>query len=263
MRVLITGCSTGIGRAAAVELTQRGHEVIATARRPETLEGLDAAERLALDVGAPASVEAALEAAGRIDALVNNAGANVGGPAEKVPLEAVRRMFETNFFGAVRLMQAVAPAMRARGSGVIVNVSSIAGRVAPPLSGFYAASKFALEAVSEVLHLELGHFGIRLAIVEPGFIDTPFREKTERYGVEAPPYDALFRLWEGTDDTLVGGARPGPELVGRAIADAVEGKDAKLRWPVGPDAEMVLGARSKLDDEAFEALLRKTLAIDW
>jgi NAD(P)-dependent dehydrogenase (short-subunit alcohol dehydrogenase family) len=111
-RVLITGCSTGIGRAAAVELTKRGHEVIATARRPETLADLDVAERLALDVDSDESVRAAVDKAGRVDALVNNAGFGVAGPVETLPLDQVRRMIETNVFGAWRMLQAVLPGMR-------------------------------------------------------------------------------------------------------------------------------------------------------
>lgn len=263
MRVLITGCSTGIGRAAAGELTRRGHAVVATARRPETLGDLDAAARLALDVDDDASVAAALAEAGPLDALVNNAGWGVNGPVEKVPLADVRRMFETNFFGAVRMIQAVLPAMRERGAGVIVNVSSVAGRVAGPLGGFYAASKFALEAVSEALHLEAGHFGIRVSIIEPGFFDTGFRGNSTRHGTDAPPYDELDRLWTGTDAKLVGGDRPGPEAVAVAIADAVEGADTALRRPVGKDAELVTGARRRMDDAEFEAAMRKMLDIDW
>jgi NADP-dependent 3-hydroxy acid dehydrogenase YdfG len=146
-RVLITGCSSGFGRATAIELKKRGFDVVATARRPETLDDLDVDGRLALDVTDDASVAAAVRAAGDIDALVNNAGIGVSGPVELVPLGEVRRLFETNFFGVVRMIQAVLPQMRARRSGTIVNVSSVSGKVAAPLSGFYAASKFALEAV--------------------------------------------------------------------------------------------------------------------
>ena len=138
-RVLITGCSTGIGRATAVELTKRGHEVVATARRPETLADLDVADRLALDVDDDASVASLRDAAGQVDVLVNNAGFEVSGPIEKVPLDEVRRMFETNVFGALRMIQAFLPAMRERGSGTIVNVSSVAGRAAAPLGALYSA----------------------------------------------------------------------------------------------------------------------------
>ena len=128
---LITGCSTGIGRATAVELTKRGYEVVATARRPETLDDLDVAQRLALDVDDDASVARVRDAVGAIDVLVNNAGFGLEGPVESVPLTEVRRLFETNFFGAARMIQAFVPAMRERGSGAVVNVSSVNGVVGP------------------------------------------------------------------------------------------------------------------------------------
>ena len=263
MRVLITGCSTGFGREAAIELARRGHEVVATARRPETLAGLDVALKLALDVDSDESVSEAVAQAAEIDALVNNAGWSAHGPIEKVPLQEVRRMFETNFFGAVRMIQAVVPKMRARQSGVIVNVSSMAGRVAAPLMGFYAASKFALEALSEALHLELGHFGIRVAVIEPGFVKSSFRANATRHGTDDAPYDELQRAWAGLEDALIGGERPGPEVVGVAVADAVEGKRQVLRWPVGKDAELVLKARGSMDDAAFEEAMRGIVKLRW
>jgi NAD(P)-dependent dehydrogenase (short-subunit alcohol dehydrogenase family) len=263
MRILITGCSTGFGRCTARELAARGHEVVATARRPETLADLDVAQVLALDVDSDASVAAAVGAAGEIDVLVNNAGWSANGPVEKVPLDAVRKMFETNLFGAARMIQALVPGMRARGTGTIANVSSVAGRVAPPLSGFYAASKFALEGLSETLHYELGHFGIRVLIVEPGYIQSAFRDNSARYGVDSAPYDELERIWTGSDETLVGGERPGPEIVGAAIADALESPTGALRIPVGSDAEMVTKARASMDDASFEASMRSLLKLDW
>jgi NAD(P)-dependent dehydrogenase (short-subunit alcohol dehydrogenase family) len=263
MRVLITGCSTGFGRETAIELARRGHEVVATARRPETLADLDVASKLALDVDSDESVSAAIAQAGEVDALVNNAGWSVNGPIEKVPLDEVRRMFETNFFGAARMIQAVAPKMRARKSGVIANVTSMAGRVAAPLMGFYSASKFALEGLTEALYLELGHFGIRVVAIEPGFVKTSFRENARRYGADDAPYDELQRAWAGADEALIGGERPGPEVVGAAIADAVEGKRRDLRWPVGKDAELVLRTRSRLDDAAFEEAMRGMLKLTW
>jgi NAD(P)-dependent dehydrogenase (short-subunit alcohol dehydrogenase family) len=208
-------------------------------------------------------VAAAVAAAGEIEALVNNAGWGANGPVERVPIDVAQRMFETNFFGAARMIQAVVPGMRARGRGVIVNISSVAGRVAPPLSGFYAASKFALEGLSETLHYELGHFGIRVAIVEPGYVQSSFRDNSQQFGTDSAPYDELQRVWSGSDETLVGGERPGPEFVGAAIADAVEGTDSVLRWPVGKDAEMVTKARASMDDESFETAMRSMLKLDW
>jgi NAD(P)-dependent dehydrogenase (short-subunit alcohol dehydrogenase family) len=263
-RVLITGCSTGFGRATAVELTKRGHEVLATARRPATLDDLDVTEKLRLDVDDDASVAEAVSNAGRVDALVNNAGFGITGPIEHVPLQEFRRMFETNVLGAVRMTQALLPQMRERGSGTIVNVTSLAGLVTPPTGGAYSATKHALEAVSEALHYEVGHFGIRIALVEPGFFETEFQGKEPRFGLDAPPYDELDRQWAVAFEKLQGGEpAAGAEPVAQVIADAVEGTEQKLRWPVGADAGMVLAARSSMDDETFEATMRQVLELTW
>jgi NAD(P)-dependent dehydrogenase (short-subunit alcohol dehydrogenase family) len=261
-RVLITGCSTGFGRASAVELKKRGFEVVATARRPEVLDGLDVDARVALDVTDDASVASALAAAGPVDVLVNNAGISVSGPVELVPLDEVRRLFETNFFGAVRMMQAVLPQMRSRGSGTIVNVSSVSGKVAAPLSGFYAASKFALEAVSEAMYFEMGHFGIRTVLIEPGYFKTSISDSGIRYGVDDAPFKELAEATDKMTETLGRGEAPGPEVVAMAIADAIETPGA-VRVPVGTDAEMVLGARATMDDATFEATMRQVLQVDW
>jgi NAD(P)-dependent dehydrogenase (short-subunit alcohol dehydrogenase family) len=262
-RALITGCSTGFGRATAVELKKRGYEVVATARRTETIADLDADERLALDVTDDASVKAAVSAAGTIDVLVNNAGIGIGGPLELVPLAEVRRLFETNVFGPLRMMQAVLPQMRARGAGTIVNLSSVSGRVAAPLSAFYAASKFALEAMSEALHVEGGHFGIRTIVIEPGFFKTNISASHHDFGVDAPPYDELDEIMGRLEAELGRAAAPGPEVVAIAIADAIESPGGPWRVPVGTDAEMVLGARAVMDDAAFEAAMRDVLKLDW
>jgi NAD(P)-dependent dehydrogenase (short-subunit alcohol dehydrogenase family) len=263
-RVLITGCSTGFGRATAVELTKRGHEVLSSARRPETLDDLDVTEKLRLDVDDDASVAEVVKRVGRVDALVNNAGFGITGPIEHVPLPEFRRMFETNVLGAVRMIQAVLPQMRERGSGTIVNVTSLAGLVTGPLGGAYSATKHALEAVSEALHYEVGHFGIRVALVEPGFFETGFQGKEPRFGLDAPPYDELDREWAVAFEKLRGGGpTEGAEPVAQVIADAVEGTEPKLRWPIGADAEMVLAARSSMDDETFEATMRGALDLTW
>lgn len=262
-RALVTGCSTGFGRATAVELKKRGFEVVATARRPETLDDLDADARLALDVTDDGSVAAALAAAGEIDVLVNNAGVGVSGPVELVPLTEVRRVFETNFFGAVRMMQAVLPQMRARSGGTIVNVSSVSGKVSAPLGAFYSASKFALEAVSEALHIEAAHFGIRTVIIEPGYFKTAIADSSVAYGVDRPPYDELAEITARMSVQLGRDDAPGPEVVAVAIADAIESPNALPRVPVGADAEMVLGARASMDDVTFEATMRQVLNLDW
>jgi NAD(P)-dependent dehydrogenase (short-subunit alcohol dehydrogenase family) len=262
-RTLITGCSSGFGRATAIEMKARGHEVVATARRPETLDDLDVDARLALDVTDDASVAAAVAAAGEVDALVNNAGFGVGGPVEKVPLDEVRRLFETNFFGALRMAQAVLPQMRARGRGTIVNVSSVNGRVAPPLSGFYAATKFALEAMSEALHFEAGHFGIRTVVIQPGFFKTNIGDAHRDYGIEDAPYNELHDITLQLAERLGRGDAPGPEVVACAIADAIESDAPALRIPVGETAAMVLSARGSMDDASFEAAMRAMLELEW
>jgi NAD(P)-dependent dehydrogenase (short-subunit alcohol dehydrogenase family) len=263
-RALVTGCSTGIGRATAVELTSRGYDVIATARRPEVLGGLEVFRTLALDVDSDASVAAACADAGPVDVLVNNAGFGVDGPIESVPLGEVQRMFETNVFGAIRMIQACLPAMRERGSGAIVNVTSTAGIASPPLGGFYAGSKFALEAISEALHLEVGHFGVRVFAIEPGVIETEFGTNMVDHRSEPGPYRELADLWAVAQQKLGDGTpAPGPELVATVIADALAADEHRLRHPVGTDAEMVAAARDAMAYPEFEATMRGVLGLDW
>src|SRR5260370_26692411 len=153
-RILITGTSPGIGRATTIELARRGHDVVATARRPETLVGLPAAERLALDVTDQASVDAAISAAGDIDVLVSNAGETIRGTVEATPLSEYQRLYDINFLGALRVTKAVLPAFRARGVGQFIFVSSVLGRLVIPLISGYAASSFELGGLSEALALE-------------------------------------------------------------------------------------------------------------
>jgi NAD(P)-dependent dehydrogenase (short-subunit alcohol dehydrogenase family) len=264
MRVLITGAARAIGAATARVLHERGCEVVATARDPQLLADVPASLRLQMDVTSQTSVDACIEEAGEIDVVVNNAAISEAGPMERFPLERLRSCFETNTIGALRVIQAVVPAMRERGEGAIVNVSSVNGRVSSPLEGAYSASKFALEAISESLHYELRHFGVRVVIVEPGFI-APGMKPGADWGLEAP-YDELARQWfgVGADTKLLGDAgRPPPELVGEAIWDAITTESPKLRWPVGADAELVLATRAQLDDESFEAAMRSTLGLTW
>ncbi|MGO9873181.1 MAG: SDR family oxidoreductase [Acidimicrobiia bacterium] len=262
-RALITGCSTGIGRATAVELVKRGHEVVATARRREMLDDLDVTLRLALDVTSDTSVAAARAAAGDVDVLINNAGIGVGGPVEGVPLDRAMAMFDTNFWGAARMVQAFAPGMRERSRGCIVNVTSLAGRAVAPLNGYYSASKWALEALSEAMESELGHFGIHVVVIEPGFIDTPILVKEADIGVDGPPYDELARQWEAAAGKLQGGQIPGPELVAGAIADILDEDEPVLRHPVGADAEMIVAMRDTMGYEEFVATVREFLGLAW
>jgi NAD(P)-dependent dehydrogenase (short-subunit alcohol dehydrogenase family) len=261
---IITGCSSGIGRATAQELTRRGFEVTATARRPETLVDLDVARTLALDVDSDESVAAVAAELGTVDVLVNNAGYGLDGAVETVPLADVRKMFETNFFGAARMIKAFLPGMREQGSGAIVSLSSVAGIAAGPLAGFYSASKFALEAMCEALKLEVGHFGVRVVLIEPGSIATNFGANLVDYREEPGPYLPLAEQWQIASEKLSGGADPpGPELVATAIADALEQANPPLRVPVGQDAELVAATRQGMSYEQFEATMRQALGVDW
>ena len=180
---------------------------------------------------------------------------------EGYPLDRFREMFETNTLGALRVIQAVLPAWRSRGSGVIVNVSSVSGRLSAPLEAAYSASKFALEALTESLHIEVRHFGIRSVLIEPGSI-APGMKASEPHKGPAE-YAGLWEQWAGADTKMTGPSLPGPEVVGLAIARAIENPATPLRVPVGQDAEMILSMRRSLDDQALEDAMRKALGITW
>jgi NAD(P)-dependent dehydrogenase (short-subunit alcohol dehydrogenase family) len=245
-------------------LTNRGFEVIATARRLESLRDLDVPERLALDVDDATSVAAAVANAGVVDVLINNAGVGILGPIERVPLSEAKRGFETNFFGAVRMIQSVLPQMRERPSGTIVNVSSVGGRTGGPLNGFYCGSKFALEGMSEALKFEVGHFGVRVVVIEPGLFATQFFENERYFGVDTEPYDELRRQWDATTSPNSLRDAASPEIVGAAIGDIIENNDPTVfRVAVGADAQMVLGVRSSMDDLSFERTMRDALGFRW
>ncbi|MFE1796048.1 SDR family oxidoreductase [Streptomyces sp. NPDC059517] len=265
MRVLVTGSSRGIGRATTLEFAGRGHHVIATARTPGTPAGHGVAECLQLDVTDTESVARAAARTGPIDVLVNGAGAPlVSSPVETHPLADLKEQLDVNYLGPVRMIQAFLPAMRERGSGTIVNVGSVTGRVAQPLRGAANASKFALEGMSEALKYETGHFGIRVILVEPGATQNqPGKVKYALPG-RAPHYADLFTQFEAAEKGLTASvALLTPDLVAKAIADAVESKDAPFRLTLGGDAELVLAERKRSTDEDFEARMRSLLGITW
>lgn len=235
-RVLITGTSTGIGRATAVELARRGHDVVATARRPEAIADLPVALRLALDVTDQASVEAAIAAAGRLDAVVCNAGETMRGSVEGTPPAGYQRMFDVNFFGVLRVVQAVLPGFRERRSGRIALVSSVLGRTAIPLSSAYAAGKFAVEALAEALAAETSGLGIRVTTLQPGQVATDGAAKA---AVWTEDHDDYAALWEQRARGLRGDVLAATD-VAIAIADVLEQAEPPLRVPVGPQAELLL-----------------------
>lgn len=262
LRILITGAARAIGAALASELADRGHDVIATARNADAIAPHAGVRRLQLDVTDDASVTECMAEAGEIDVLVNNAALSGAGPLEDFPLDRLRDVLETNTIGALRMIQAVVPDLRVRGHGTIVNVSSVQGQVGSPTEGPYCASKWALEALSETLHYELGHFGIRSLIIQPGYI-APGMKPAERHdGPDA--YEELWRQWAGTDDKVTGGdGRTTSASAASTIADAIENPDTPLRVRVGADAELILDTRKALSDDDFEATMRSTLGLDW
>jgi NAD(P)-dependent dehydrogenase (short-subunit alcohol dehydrogenase family) len=250
-RVLITGSSQGIGRATAFELTARGHEVIATARRPEALADVPASERLALDVTDQESVEAAITLAGEVDVLVSNAGATLRGTIEHTPLAEFERLYELNTIGALRIAQAVLPAMRQRGAGKIIFVSSVLGRLTIPLIGAYAQSKWALEAIAETLAVEVGPLGIEVSLLEPAMVSTDGPRSATNHKDDTAGYAPLWERLSQMPASLA----IGPEDVARAIADTVESARPQLRSPVGATAEHLLDALSNAaSDQAFDTL---------
>src|SRR6266446_4786521 len=230
LRILITGAARGIGLATAQLLASRGHWVVAT--DVSALSGLEGIQAHVLDVTSDDSVARCLKEVGPLDAIVNNAGIGGAGPVEGYPLDGFRQMFEINTLGALRVIQAVLPAWRKRGSGVIVNVSSISGRLSSPLGAAYSASKFALEALTESLAFEVGHFGIRCVLIEPGNIATGIKASQTHKG--PADYAGLWEQWAGANTKMTGPTgSPGPEVVALAIARAIEDPATPLRVPVG------------------------------
>jgi len=246
-RVLVTGASKGIGRAIVRELTARSHDVVATARNVASLEDLPAAARLALDVTDQESVDKAIAAAGDLDALISNAGETLRAPAESVPLTEVSRLFELNTVGALRVAQAVLPAMRARGGGRLLFVSSIAGRAIVPLGGAYAASKWALEAFAEALAIEAGHFGVKVTLLEPGAVSSGGSERAATLLADDDPYLPLARqLAAARAESIT------VEEAAQAVADTLADPDPPLRLPVGrPAATLLAGRHATADDVPF------------
>lgn len=270
--ILITGCSSGIGRCAAHALASRGHFVCATVRRPESLDELSAAwkdggERLVtrvLDVTRPETAQPVVDelvgTRGRIDVLINNAAYGQIGAVEELSREELRRQFEVNLVGAVDLIQRVLPGMRERRRGRIINVSSVVAHFATPLMGAYNASKAALNALSDALRMELRRTGIDVVLIEPGVIATAFRENavalaTERVrhrtSVYQPFYDVWLSRWK---KSLNAGAAP-PELAANAIVHAVEAAKPKTRYRVTLPAKLAPMALALLPDRWGDRLI--------
>jgi NAD(P)-dependent dehydrogenase (short-subunit alcohol dehydrogenase family) len=268
--VLITGCSTGIGRATAGYLVDKGWTVYATARRVDTLEDLRAkgCRTLALDVTDEASRVAAVAAVeqdeGAVGILINNAGYSQSGAVESVPDERVRAQFDTNVFGLLAMCRAVLPMMRQARWGKIVNISSMGGRFTFPGGGVYHASKHAVEALSDALRFEVKGFGVDVIIIEPGIIRTRFGETAVREidaGTRDPgPYgdfnkavaEATAGVYEQGPLAKLGGP---PEAVAKKIEAAITARRPRARYTVTPSARVLISGRSLLGSRGWDALL--------
>jgi NADP-dependent 3-hydroxy acid dehydrogenase YdfG len=279
--VLISGCSSGIGAATAAALARAGHTVYATARRIEDLADLEAmgAHPLSLDVTSEDSMTAAVEAVeaehGQVGTLINNAGFGEYGPIEESDLDRVRAMFETNVFGLARLSQLVLPAMRRSRSGRIVNIGSMGGRITFPVGGFYHATKYAVEAISDALRVEVKPFGIDVILVEPGLIRTNFESRVNE-GLELNAAEG--RAGGQEDDTAYAGLlaasernttgsyandllATGPESVAAVILRAVESARPRSRYVVTPAARAMINLRRFGGDRVWDRTMRKRFGL--
>ena len=277
MSILITGTNTGFGKLAALSLAREGKKVIATMRDPNkgddirrvaNEEGLSIEIR-ELDVCNPEMVQNCLADAQEIEAIVNNAGFEIQAAVEQLEDELMWKQLDTNLLGPLRLIRTVLPVWTQRGSGVIVNVSSIAGRSAPPYSGSYAASKHALEALSESLHFEVSHLGIRVCVIEPGRFSTDFFENIVRpdtwegsqHQERAMAFrEALLRL-DNISESDESSGSPDPQEVADAIVRAVSDPKMPFRTLVGQDAELIDATKTSMSFEDFETTMRT--ALDW
>ncbi|MGB7281916.1 MAG: SDR family oxidoreductase [Candidatus Acidiferrum sp.] len=277
--VLITGATDGLGKAAALLLAERGYRVFAAGRSAEKRAQLDALARerklplesLELDVCEDSSVQSAvavvLAKAGAIDFLINNAGVNFTAAVEDLRLEDWRRQFETNFFGVLRVTQAVLPQMRERRSGRILMMSSVSGFVTAPTQGAYSSSKFAIEAVSNALRLELYPFGVHVVLIEPGYIVTGIQQaalelsKPYEGAMKTGPYAPLYSRFFTSASGARAKSRTTREDCARVILQAMEAPNPKIRYLVTGLAVVAKWCKRLLSDKAADAVLRRRFGI--
>jgi NADP-dependent 3-hydroxy acid dehydrogenase YdfG len=265
---LVTGCSTGIGRATAIALHDAGLTVVATARRPETLADLASRgiETLALDVTSEESMQDAVrvvvERHGHVSVLVNNAGYALQGPVEDTAIEAVRAQFETNVLGLVRLTQLVLPGMRAARAGRVINIGSMGGRFTFAGGGFYHASKHAVEAVSDALRLEVAPFGVDVVLIQPGpvasaFVDAAVATIEPGDGPYAEFRAELGERYRKAYDGSSGNLEISPETVAGVVVKAATAGRPRARYAVGVMAKTLITTRRLLPDVAWDGLMRR------
>lgn len=264
--ILITGASSGIGKATAIHFQEQGWNVIATMRTPEKETELNKLENVQLerlDVLDLESIDQAIKngisSFGRIDAIVNNAGYGAYGPLESFPRENIIKQFNTNVIGLMDVTKAIIPHFRANKDGVIVNISSIGGQMTFALGSLYHGTKFAVEGISESLHYEMSEIGVKVKIVEPGFIATDFGGRSFDFQAGdiaeyQPIIGALMKQWQNPENTV-----SPPSLVAEVIYNAVTDDTNQLRYRAGGDANFLLDSRKKMTDEEFFAMMNKQL----
>jgi NAD(P)-dependent dehydrogenase (short-subunit alcohol dehydrogenase family) len=267
--ILITGASSGIGKAAARHFQAQGWNVIATMRnRDDGSEFFGTANVLvtALDVTKPETISAAvaggLDRFGRIDVLLNNAGYGAYGPLEAFSMARIERQFDTNVIGLLAVTKAVLPHFRAQRSGTIVNISSIGGQMTFPLGTLYHGTKFAVEGLSEALHYELDPLGVKVKIIEPGMINTDFGGRSFEFAMDEnlPEYAPTVAAMQTAMGTC--SASPSePEIVAEVIWSAVTDGSARLRYRAGADAEALLDARKAQTDETFIGTMKRNMGL--
>ncbi|WP_420628932.1 oxidoreductase [Candidatus Leptofilum sp.] len=257
---LVTGASGGIGKSIAEKLAANGFYVFAAARRMDKLEAMRTSqiEPLKLDVTDEAAIETAVahitRSKGRLDVLVNNAGYGLYGTIEGLSPQAVEHVFAVNVLGLGRMTQAILPMMRQQRSGTVINISSVVGKVSMPGLGWYAASKHAVEGMTDALRLEVKQFGINVVLVEPGVIDTGFEDvavNTLDNSNEPPAYAPMVAAFRQSVRDSYKNA-PGPELVAQTVLKALSSNSPKARYRVGRDAKLLITARHLLGDGLFD-----------
>ncbi|CDF80824.1 short chain dehydrogenase [Formosa agariphila KMM 3901] len=260
--IIITGASSGIGKATALQLIKEGHTVYGVARRLEHMKELVAAGGKAIEIDVTdhnqvhSQIKKIIEAEGKIDVLVNNAGYAVYGPIEEVSYEQAKRQFDVNLFGLAEVTKAVLPIMRNQQSGSIINVSSIGGKVYGPLGAWYNASKFALEGWSDCLRLDVNQFGIKVIVIQPGVINTGFAKAMDHHLEDSnSPYKELKQIVaKMMQNTSKPGQYSEPSVIAKTISKAIKSKKPKTRYAAGKMARQTLLARKLLSDKAFDKM---------
>ena len=263
--VLITGSSSGVGQSTARLLSQKGYKVFGTSRNPASAQTISGVEVLALDVRSDDSVAACVKAvasgAGRIDVLVNNAAYELAGALEETSIEEAKAQFETNFFGAVRMVNTVLPVMRKQKQGQIINVSSLSGVSSIPFMGFYSASKFALEGYTEALRMEVSPFNIHVSLTEAGFLRTPMMNKRQVSTAQLEEYEGwrqrAFNAIRNHEQKA-----PGPEMVSEMLLSIITSRNPRLRYLVGRQAKFTTRLQRFLPELTYERGKRSTFELD-